>query len=72
MPYFIYRLGQLGVPECLDSAPGYRDAKALLRAHRERDADDTTIRMIFADNEIAAVDLLTTPREPPPPEGDDE
>lgn len=73
MPYYIYRIASLGIPECLGSAPGYRDAKRVLREKREHETDPHAIvRMIFADNELAAVDLLTTPREAPPPEGDDE
>ncbi len=68
MPYYVFRLGGLaGLPEYLAEAPGYRDAKALMRELRERESDPAAqIRMVFAANEIEAADLLAQPREPDP------
>ena len=68
MPYYVFRIaGIVGLPECIGEAPAYREAKAIMRELRERESDDaTTIRMVFAANEIEAADLLTQPREPDP------
>lgn len=68
MPYFVFRTtGVVGLPECLAQAPSYREAKAVLRDMRAREPGDAAaIRMVFANNEIEAADLLTQPREPDP------
>ena len=73
MPYYVYRIGTLGIPEKLGSASGYREAKAMLRSAREApDAGAGLVRMIFAQHELEAEDLLTHPRAADPTaEGED-
>jgi len=73
VPYYVYRIGTLGIPERLGSAPGYREAKAMLRAAREApDAGPGLVRMVFAQHELEAEDLLTHPRVVDPTvEGED-
>lgn len=72
MPYFIYavrpfaQLQQLGA--CQDFPAASRQAKVLRAAQPA--GQPGRIRIIFADDEITAEDLLLQPREAPP-DGDD-
>lgn len=72
MPYFIFavrpfaQLEQLG--QCASFPEASRQAREL-RAAQARD-EPHRIRIIFADDPLAAEDLLLTPREAPP-DGDD-
>jgi hypothetical protein len=72
MPYYIFALGTDQPPRRLADASGYRDAKAILGALREAAAKSQTqpvgahLRMLFAADERAAVQLLTQAREPDP------
>lgn len=72
MPYFVFRIDAEAQPEYLDKYANYREARDCARQLRsELPAGDTsTYKMIFANNEIEAEKLLTTPREAPV-EGDD-
>ena len=73
MPYYVFRVGALGIPELLGSAPGYRDAKKLLNELRGPDpGSGPLVRMVFGENEIEAAELLARPRESAPVEGDDD
>lgn len=65
MPYYIFRSGPVGSLESLGEYPGFRDAKARVNALRETlpASEARAVRMIFADNEMAAIDALTQPRE---------
>lgn len=72
MPYFIYRIESEKELVLLESFPKYREAKLQaksLRAEQES-GDIATIKIIFANNQIEAERLLTTPREAPI-QGDD-
>jgi hypothetical protein len=68
MPYYIFALGTDQPPHCLAGAGTYGEAKAILAALREAAAksdarpDGAFLRMIFAADEQAAVQLLTQPR----------
>jgi hypothetical protein len=66
MPYFIYKIGgPFNLLEKLGQADSYKEAKAVANELR-RDLDPTTghvVKMIFADNELAAEDVLSQPRE---------
>lgn len=65
MPYFIYKIGPLNILEKLGQADAFKDAKATANALR-KDLDPNkgqTIKMIFAENELAAEDILSQPRE---------
>jgi hypothetical protein len=72
MPYFIYsvapfaRLDRLGEFASFQEASGQaRSIRAAQPPHEPR-----RIRIIYADNPVAAEDLLLQPREAPP-DGDD-
>jgi hypothetical protein len=66
MPYFIYKIGgPFNLLEKLGQADSFKEAKAVANELR-RDLDPTagqTVKMIFADNELAAEDILSQPRE---------
>ena len=66
MPYFIYKIGgPLNLLEKLGQADSFKEAKAVANALR-RDLDPSSghvVKMIFAENELAAEDVLSQPRE---------
>lgn len=65
MPYFIYRIGPLNILAKQGVAESFKEAKAATNALRKELDPNTgqTVRMIFADNELAAEDILSQPRE---------
>ncbi len=70
MPYFIYKISErpIRLLERLEQFDAYRDASArtkLLRAGLPEGADHT-VKMIFAETELHAEDLLNQVREPNP------
>lgn len=68
MPYFIYRVFPFRRLECVEVLPAFAAASArakVLRTDPARPAD-CTIKVIFAEDENHAEDLLTQVREPTP------
>ena len=68
MPYFIYRVFPFRRLERVEVLPAFAAASArakLLRADPQLPAD-CTIKVIFAEDENHAEDLLTQVREPTP------
>ena len=72
MPYFIYKITQVPTPrtrkiELIKSFTAYKDARSLARSRRTQLApgDPTTIKIIFADNQLEAEERLTESREAP-------
>ena len=65
MPYFVYRITPPRTLEHLETFPSFKEARDLARARRaELEAGgETTVRMIFAKDQIEAEKLLLTPRE---------
>lgn len=73
MPYYVYRVGALGVLTKLAEFPSFRDASAHAKAQRAAEAGGgSRIKVMFADHELAAEDLLSQVREPGPTVGDDD
>ena len=74
MPYFVYRVGALGVLTKLGQFAAFRDASAHAKAQRSADAQGTAgrVKVMFAENELIAEDLLSQVREPGPMTGDDD
>jgi len=74
MPYFVYKITppfkQL---EKIDSFPNFKEASAFAKSVRTgmAEADNYTVKVIFAENELQAEDLLNQVREPEPMTGDD-
>jgi len=65
MPYYIYKIGPLNILEKQGQAESFKEAKAVANELRKQlDAKaGQAIKMIFADNELAAEDTLSQPRE---------
>ena len=73
MPYYVYRTLSFNRLEKVDAFPRYKEASARLRALRGEagPAAAFTARMIFAENELEAEDLLFQERAPEGFVGDD-
>jgi len=76
MPYFLYRItpvGPLKQLEKLNEFAAFKDASAeAKRLRKEADLPaNVTVKVVFADNELHAEDLLQQVREPEPMVGDD-
>lgn len=70
MPYFLYKIHRragLAALEYITRFDAFPEAKRRAREMRaELPADsDCTVKMVFADSEEAAADLLAEKREPP-------
>ena len=65
MPYYIYKIGPLNILEKQGQAESFKEAKAAANALRKGldPKAGQVIKMIFADNELAAEDILSQPRE---------
>lgn len=74
MPYFVYKITppfkQL---EKVDSFPTFKEAGVFAKSVRTGMSKDDkyTVKVIFAENELHAEDLLNQVREPEPTIGDD-
>jgi hypothetical protein len=74
MPYFVYKLfeGPVRTVESLGEFARYSEASRFAKARRADPAPDAcAIRIVFADNALAAEEALLNPREAPPRIGDD-
>ena len=73
MPYYVYKVLSFKRLEKVDAFPGYKEASARLRALRMEAGPKPgfTARMIFAENELEAEDLLSRERAPEGFVGDD-
>ncbi|MGQ9684708.1 MAG: hypothetical protein ACUVT2_00160 [Thiobacillaceae bacterium] len=65
MPYYIYKIGPLNILEKQAQADDFKAAKTIANELRKGvdPASGQTIKMIFAENELAAEDTLSQPRE---------
>lgn len=68
MPYYVYRVFPLRRLEKVAERPAFSDASALAKGLRASPdlPEHCAIKVIFADNELAAEDLLSQVRERPP------
>ncbi|MEW5894021.1 MAG: hypothetical protein AB1697_12875 [Pseudomonadota bacterium] len=74
MPYFIYKIGPMNILEKQDQADSFKEAKAKANELRKQldPVSGSSIKMIFAENELQAEDTLSQPRELDPTlSGDD-
>ena len=75
MPYYIYKVLTFPIRrlEKLEQYPAFRDASARAKVLRAAltSAGDGSIKMILADNELHAEDLLSQQRSPQPNPDDD-
>ncbi len=70
MPYFVYRVSTFPIPRlaCVEAMPSFSAASAKAKALRNDPslAQGETVRVVFAESELAAEELLTTARTPKP------
>ncbi len=75
MPYYIYRVSSFPMRrlEKLEQHAAFRDASARAKVLRAESVSsgDASIKMILADNELHAEDLLSQQRSPQPNPDDD-
>lgn len=74
MPYFVYKLYEKPIrsAEPLGEFARYAEASRFAKARRAEPVPDAcAIRMVFAENALAAEEALVNPREAPPRVGDD-
>jgi hypothetical protein len=75
MPYYIYRVTQLGPVKQLDKLTQFDKFKdASVKAKEMRKDEDLTrckIQVVFGENELQAEEALNSVREPEPLTGDD-
>lgn len=75
MPYFIYKITErpIRLLEKLEQHDSYRDASVRVKQLRTELAVDSPamVKMIHAESELHAEDLLNQLREPAPELGDD-
>jgi len=75
MPYYIYKVFSFPIRrlEKLEQHAAFRDASARAKVLRAalRSAEDGSIKVILADNELHAEDLLSQQRAPQPNPDDD-
>jgi hypothetical protein len=75
MPYYIYKVSSfpLRMLEKLEQHDAFRDASARAKVLRSEmtSPKDGSIKMILADNELQAEDLLSQQRAPQPNPDDD-
>lgn len=65
MPYYVYKIGLLNILEKQGQADSFKEAKAIANELR-KGVDPTsgqTVKLIFAENALAAEDTLLQPRE---------
>jgi hypothetical protein len=69
MPYYLYRIGPFGQLHKLDEFENFRSASAQAKALRSavEAPKHSRIKVMFADNEQLAEELLCQVREAPPP-----
>lgn len=65
MPYFIYEIGPLNILNKRGQADSFKEAKVVANDLRKGldPTCGTQIKMIFAENELQAEDILSQPRE---------
>lgn len=68
MPYYVYRMFPLRRLEQVAAPASFAEASTLAKSLRAAPdlPRDCAIKVIFADNELAAEDLLSQVRERPP------
>ena len=74
MPYFVYKIhSPLKNLEKVSQHASFKEASSAVKELRaaSNPSDGGTVRMIFAENELQAEDLLSQVRPPEPMVGDD-
>ncbi len=71
MPYYLYEINERPIRQLkkLADYPTFKEAGA--EAKRLRAESDVNVKVIFAENELQAEDMLSQVRQAPPRIGDD-
>ena len=74
MPYYVFAVQPLGLLKKLAEFDAFQEASAHAKALRAALPPGAVVRVkvMFADNQLAAEDLLSQVREPGPASGSDE
>jgi hypothetical protein len=73
MPYYLYEIVEQPIRQLkkLAQYPSFKEAGAEAKRRRNESELPVTIKVMFAENELQAEDLLSQVREAPPMIGDD-
>lgn len=72
MPYFVYEVHPMRIVRKAAQFDKFKDASAHARAAQQlTGADNYSIKVIFAENELHAEEMLCEVREKPPTTGED-
>jgi hypothetical protein len=73
MPYYLYEIVEqpIRVLTRISEHPGFKEASTEAKRLRAAGTHAGTVKVVFADNELQAEDLLSQVREAPPMIGDD-
>jgi hypothetical protein len=75
MPYYLYRVSQIGSIRQLEKLAQFdkfKEASAAAKEMRKNAAQQQDLfRVVFGENELQAEDMLNTVRDPQPVYGDD-
>ncbi|MDP2787093.1 MAG: hypothetical protein Q8O79_03335 [Pseudomonadota bacterium] len=65
MPYYVYKIGPLNILAKQGVVESFKEAKNLANEQRKGLLPNSgqSVKMIFAENELAAEDMLSQPRE---------
>jgi len=73
MPYYIYDIVEKPIRRLkkLADYPSFKEASAQAKQLRAAATQEGLVKVVFADNELAAEDMLSQVRQAPPQIGDD-
>jgi type I site-specific restriction endonuclease len=73
MPYFVYEIHPMRIVRKVAQHDKFKDASAQAKEIRNKltGADNYSIKVIFAENELHAEEMLGEVREKPPTTGED-
>ena len=65
MPYFVYRITDTRTLEHIETFENYKEAREVARSNRAElgKGSTTTVKIMFAKNQVEAEKLLLAPRE---------
>lgn len=73
MPYYVYEIHPMRIVKKISQFDKFKDASGFAKVIRDKltGADNFSIKVMFADNELHAEELLGEIREKPPTTGED-
>ena len=73
MPYYVYKIFPMQILEKAQQFDTFKEASVHAKAMRKetKPTDNYSVKVMFADNELLAEDILSQVREPQPLTGED-